>query len=261
MNIIDFWKEYVAERSHYSQYDKKDFLQALSTNVPNWKEQIKNRDIWPDLHCYGRNINESLFVDVIVEEAGIDFACYLAENATTFMDEVSAMSYCTKRISSNWSSFPHAVQEKILTYKLKEFLDECLRNADLWANLSAEQKASVLKKAEQAERSYVFDIMLFNLWSNELNYKDTPYVQFSTSMFKHLKEELLNENDTQRRRESLRHLECRLGGWDMPLVYKVFTCLRYTPSQKLSEIKQVAIDDESARQIDAVINQIRNLVE
>ena len=261
MNIIDFWKDYVSERTHYSQYDRNDFLQALANNVPNWKEQVKNRDIWPDLHCYGRNINETIYTDVIIEEAGIEYACYLAENATTFMDEASGLSYCTRHISSNWSSFPRKVQDKILSLRLKQFLDECLRNADLWKNLSTEQKASVLREAEQSERSYVFDIMLFNLWSNELNYKDTPYVHFVSPTFQHLKEELSYETDMRRRQDILRHMESRLGGWNMPTVSNVFTRLHYTPSERLSTIQQVAIDEESAQQVDAAIRQIRNLVE
>ena len=238
MNIIDFWKDYVSERTHYSQYDRNDFLQALADNVPNWKEQVKNRDIWPDLHCYGRNINETIYTDVII-----------------------GLSYCTKHISSNWSSFPRAVQDKILSFHLKQFLDECLRNADLWKNLSTEQKASVLREAEQSERSYVFDIMLFNLWSNELNYKDTPYVHFVSPTFQHLKEELSYETDMRRRQDILRHMESRLGGWNMPTASNVFTRLHYTPSERLSTIQQVAIDDESAQQVDAAIRQIRNLVE
>lgn len=257
MDIIEFWKQYITGRTNF-QYDRDDFLQALTTNVPDWKEQVRNREIWPDLHSQGNYVNETICTDVIIEGAGLEFACYLVETGGRCLDSVVALSFCVKHISTDWGSFPMIIKEKILSYRLKDFLDECREIPSLWADLEKELKAKVLNEVESSEKLYTSDFLLYNLWSSELNYRNTPYLKFATTEFKQLKEEILRHQD-----DGMHH-ERRLERWNMPVISVVLNSLRYQPSTKLNDIKEVATlaaDNDTVSFVTSLKNNIRHFVE
>lgn len=265
MNIIEFWKNYVAGKTHYSQYDKKDFLEALSANVPDWKEQVKNKEIWPDLHSQGDNIAEPPFTDVIIEQAGLEFAYYLTENqwGLKHLDACSALDFCVKHISSNWNEFPDAIKSKILKFHLQEFLMECNTDLTLWKNLSKEHKSLVLEEAKDSEKNYFSDLTTYLLWSKELNYKKSPYVFFITSRFKHIMGNILREQEHGEHRRQIQGMtESLLQGWDMPSIIE-HGIMEYEPSKKLRELKHIieqTSDESSIKYINSVKSDIKNVM-
>jgi len=141
MNIIEFWKKEVSTRNHYSQYDREEFLKKLEENVPDWREQVKDKNIWPDLHMQGSNINETVYLDVILEEAGLEYAYFLIENKkfSSHIDAHCALHYCRKRISTDWNNFPEIVKDEILQYCSRDFSMECYNNLSLWNSLTVKR--------------------------------------------------------------------------------------------------------------------------
>ena len=259
MNIINFWKDYIIGKTN-SQYDRNEFLQALNTNVPDWKEQVKNKDLWPELHSQGNFINECDYTNVIIEEAGLEFACYLVENqwGKRHLDASSALSFCVNHISTDWEDFPIKVKEKILLHELSSFLKECQQNPSLWAGLDKGLKDIVLNEADSSERAYISDLLLYSLWSKKLNYEDTPYVRFVTDEFIHLKDGIKRDPNGGR------HYAHMLQRWEMPSISEDLGHLRYQPSSKLNAIKIVtshAEDYDSVSFIQALENSIRHIEE
>ena len=269
MNIIEFWKNYVADKTHYSQYDKKDFLEALSANVPDWKEQVKNKEIWPDLHSQGDNIAEPPFTDVIIEQAGLEFAYYLTltENqwALKHFDASSALDFCVKHLSSNWNEFPDAIKSKILKFHLKEFLMECNTDLTLWENLSKEHKSLVLDEAKDSEKNYLSDLTTYLLWSKELNFKKSQYVFFITSHFNHIMDNIFREQEHGEHRRPIQGMtESLLQGWDMPSIVEQDGIMEYVPSKKLRELEQIVKqtqDEESLQFIRSLKFDLSNAIE
>lgn len=266
MNIIEFWKNYVAGKTHYSQYDKKDFLEALSANVPDWKEQVKNKEIWPDLHSQGDNIAETPFTDVIIEQAGLEFAYYLTENqwGLKHLDASRALDFCVKHISSNWNEFPDAIKSNILKFHLQEFLMECNTDLTLWKNLSKEHKSLVLEEAKDSEKNYFSDLTTYLLWSKELNFKKSPYVFFITSHFNHIMDDILREQEHGERRRQIQDMtEHLLQGWDIPSIVEQNGIMEYEPSKKLRELEHIieqASDENSLNFIHSVKSNIENIM-
>lgn len=266
MDIIEFWKNYISNNEANHSYNRQDFLEALSTNVPDWKEQVKNKEIWPDLHSQGQYINETLFTDVIIEQAGLEFAYYLTENqwALKHFDASSALDFCVKHISSNWNEFPDSIKNKILEFHLKEFLSECGINLTLWKNLSEKQKSLVLEEAKDTEKSYFSDIATYMLWSKELNFKKSPYIIFITQRFNHIMDDILREQEHgDGRRQTQYMTESLLQGWDMPSIVEQNGIMEYEPSKKLRELEHIieqASDESSINYINSVKSDIKNIM-
>ena len=257
MNIVDFWKESVAEKTHYSQFDENEFLQGLSVNVPDWREQVKNKEIWPDLQCYSNNICELSYLKLIINEAGVDFACFIVEHHWdgAFHNAANALTYCAENVVLHWSDFTDFVKEKILKHELYLFLRKCLESQDLWNSLGTVHKDLILRDLDYHEKAYLSDLLMFNIWSKELNFKKNPYVRFVTDHFKHI---LYSVEDC-----SDRQIERRIEEWDIPCIYDVHDSLHYNPSRKLIDIEHIASlvgDEEVKSRINTLKQEVRNFI-
>lgn len=285
MNVIEIWKAEVAKRNHYSQYDKEEFVKILNTQCPDWREQIRDKRIWKDLHTYGSNVNETLYLDVFLEELGLEYAYFMTNCQKGILDAVSALNYCCEFIGTDWKDFPLDVKERILEHHLPAFLNESKQNAGLWNSLTDLQKKSVLDEAILMESKYVSDLIVYLIWKNELKCKNTPYLVFQTSRFKHTVEEIrrINERrnddtDENRRRHDEdfleREFDFHLRSFDIPkidservpavMAAQGLGRLSYTPSDKISLLRdaaEVANDSASVKVIDKALGDIRSEVE
>ena len=261
MNIVDFWKELVADWQSYKDFiSNEEFIEKLNENVPEWKQEVKDENLWPELHSYSGNVAES-YVRVIIDEAGLDFAYYLIKNqwGKLHLDASRALDYCCEHINE-WNSFPNDIKEKVLEHELIVFLNECQQNESVWQSLTETQKGIVFDGLATEEYKYVSDILLFKLWSEELNYKESPYVIFETDIFRHVYEESIHQMGAEESR--VRMLESRLRNWNMPeIIVENEQILSYIPSRKLQQIKDIAEsynDQLSIAIIDNVVCKIKN---
>ena len=259
MNIVDFWKESVAEKTHYSQFDENEFLQALNVNVPDWREQVKNKEIWPDLHLYSKNVGEGGYLKLIINEAGVDFACFIVEHHWdgAFFNAAIALTYCAENAVLHWFNYTDFVKEKILKNDLYLFLRNCLESQDLWKSLSTVHKDLILRDLDYQEKAYLSDLLMFNIWSKELNFKKNPYVRFVTDHFKHLL------YSVERERCSDREIERRIEKWDIPRIYDGHDSLHYNPSRKLIDIEHIASlvgDEEVKSRINTLKQEVREFI-
>ena len=280
MKIVDFWRDFVATHSTANNYDADIFVAQLNENVPDWREQVRDRDIWPELHTQGNNYSESSYIDVIIREAGLEFALYLAENQSKWPDSGCAFRYCLEHIHNNWIVFPDSVKEKILNSYLREFLNACLEHRETWNSLSDHQKRSIFDNLK--EDQYVSDLLLLKMWAEELDFRRTPYLAFTNHDFQHFADRVIRERErnwerdrddidiTDRDRdrgrdrfermleEHLRHLR----QWDWPtLTFDFNRYPIYTPSTKLQSLRDVANfcqDEDSLTRINRIIRDIEH---
>ena len=264
MNIVDYWKELVSKCQSAKDFGVgQDFVKKLDENVPDWRQQVKDRNLWPDLHSYTANFGDLSYFKVILREAGLDFAYYLIQNqwGKRHIEASLAISYCLEQCNL-WNSFPDYVQEKVLEVDslLRTFLNECQQNVDVWSLLTEKQKSSIIDNLAKNEEKYVSDILLFKLWGDEFNYKVSPYIIFKTDHFKHIAEEIVCNSNRDDFFE--RMIEHRLEGWDIPrvdLMHGIFWA--YTPSEKLKRLKNVAqscMDETNLDKINSIANSIQN---
>ena len=141
----------------------------LNADVPDWRLQILNKEIWPDLHCYSTNAMELDYFDIIMIKAGVEFAAFLVETKwdVLILDAVYALKFCAERVLAHWNDFSDFVKDKILLHELYVFLTKCHCRPEIWMSLTAEQKDSLLKELEYHEKAYISDLLMFNLWSRE----------------------------------------------------------------------------------------------
>lgn len=262
MNIVDYWKNLVANCQSDKDFgSSEEFIEKLNENVPDWRLQVKDRNLWPGLHSYSQNVGETYYVSVIINEAGLDFAYYLIQSqwGKLHLDASQALTYCCEHINE-WNSFPDFVKEKVLDCELRAFLNECLQNANIWQSLTEIQKRKIFDALSTEEEKYVSDILLFKLWSEELDYKKTPYVIFKTDIFKSTLKEIIRQIDRDDRHFKM--IEHRLRGWDIPEVRVVLdSVLSYHPSEKLQMLKDVAEscnDQSSITIIDNIVSKIKH---
>jgi hypothetical protein len=271
MKVSELWREEVEKRDHYSQYNKEEFVQILNTRCPDWKEQIRDEAVWPELHLYGANLNETLYLDVFLEELGLKFAYYLvAQQDKHFLASVCAADYCSKHIATHWAEFPDVVKNEMLKDRyLRAFLKACLDDASLWNSLSAEQKKKMLDKLENDEPRYVSDHLLFLMWSHDLNYGDSQFLFFDTEDFRRaVRDFRRREERDPHREEDIRMIEHQISRWDIPyvttrqaaaLAYR-YGPIGYVPSRKLqllTDVAEFAGDKESL----AVLNRLQHELE
>ena len=261
MNIVDYWKNLVAKCQSYKDFcSSEEFVEKLNENVPDWRLQVKDKNLWPELHSYSRNVAETNYVSVIINEAGLEFAYFLIQSqwGKKHLDASQALTYCCEHINE-WNSFPDFVKEKVLDCKLRTYLNECLQNANIWQSLTENQKRNIFDTLSTEEEKYVSDVLLFKLWAEELGYRQTPYIRFETDIFQMTLEEINHHRDRDRRHFEM--IEHRLRGWDIPEVRVVLdSVLSYHPSEKLQMLKEVAEscnDQSSITIIDKIISKIQ----
>lgn len=260
MNIVDYWKELVSGFQSAEDFgNEEDFVKKLDENVPDWKQQVKDKNLWPDLHSYSANIAETYYTDVIIRETGLEFAFYLIQTqwGKKHLDASLALDFCCEHINS-WNTFPDYVKEKILAYHLREFLNRCLQNVDIWQSLTFVQKSSIFVNLALYEEKYVSDILLFKMWKSELNFKISPYIIFTTDHFRHIAQEIVHNNRDDFFEERIEH---RLRGWDIPRVDLMpGEHLSYAPSEKLQLLKNVAEASGDTASLDT-INSVTNNIQ
>lgn len=262
MNIIEFWKEKESKCTNFD-FDATDFRNALDENVPDWKEQIRDKSIWPELHSNCSFINACIYTEVIIEELGYEFACYLMENPenTHGLDTYCALTYCAKHIQTDWTNYPEKVQNNLLDNNLKDFFRACNTNSNLWQLLSDVQKQNVIQTAANAEKNYVSDLLLLNLWQNELNFRKSPYLVFETQLFKDLARKIVSARQNNRR--ELNRLDSLLRRWEFPQINLLMNNLNYTPSEKISDLRHVihaANDSNAESYLEKEVDSIRNKI-
>ena len=270
MKVSELWREEVEKRNHYSQYDKDEFIQILNTRCPDWKEQIKDEAIWPELHSYGANVRETMYLAVFLEELGLKFACYLMEHPDKgILDSACAADYCSKHIATHWAEFPDKVKSQMLNGYLPTFLSACRGDISLWKSLSASQKKMVLDRVKTDEPNYVSDYLLFLMWAKELNFRDAGYLVFATEEFRRAAEMIIRDQEREPRREDyFRRIEHRIANWDIPriIVHHVAVLaanhrdLEYVPSKRLQtliDVAKLAGDEESL----AVLEKVQRAIE
>lgn len=262
MNVVDYWKNLVTKCQSYKDFcSSEDFIEKLNENVPDWRLQVKDKNLWPELHSHSQNVAESSYLSVIINEAGLDFAYFLIQKqwGKKHLDACQALSYCCEHINE-WNSFPNFVKEKVLDCELRIYLNECLQDANIWQSLTENQKSNIFDNLSTEEEKYVSDIILFKLWAKELDYKNTPYIIFETDLFKKTLKEINHLRDRDDRHFEM--IEHGLMGWDIPEVRVVHdSILSYHPSEKLQLLKEVAEscnDQSSIAIIDKITSKIQN---
>ncbi|MEE0991181.1 MAG: hypothetical protein UIC45_07670 [Paludibacteraceae bacterium] len=266
MNVVQFWKELALSHKSYEDfYTTEKFIELLDENVLDWKQQVKDKDLWPELHSYSKNVAESYYLSAIINELGIEYACYLVENESTpHLNAAQALDYISEHLDK-WTTFSEIVKQEILDFKLRNFLTECSNNYDYWNSLTKEQKDNVLAKLRIEETQYVSDLLLFNIWSNVLNYSYSPYIVFSTSEFRHMQQEIMrdmdrNENGDRDDRFLNERIMHRIDRWDMPkLNFIEDDSLLYQPSSKLDMLLLVSEnckDETSLKAIQMIKSEI-----
>ena len=253
MNIIDFWKEFVSRKKHQSQLDKNEFLWMLNADVPDWRLQILNKEIWPDLHCYTTNAMELDYFDIIMREAGVEFAAFLVETkwGVLILDAVYALKFCAERVLTHWDDFSDFVKDKILLHELYVFLTKCNCRPEIWMSLTVEQKDSLLKDLEYHEKAYISDLLMFNIWSRELEFKKNPYVRFMTDHFKTMYFSVMEFSG--------KGAENRIKVWDVPVIIDEKVRLQCHPSMKLTLLENIAFfagDEETTSRIEALKKEV-----
>lgn len=259
MNIIDFWKQEVDKRTHYSQYDGNEFLENLDKNVPDWKEQVRDKTLWPNLHCQGMNINETCYLKVIIEAAGLEFAEYLVENQWNgkHLDSSVALDFCTEYINTCWFNFSDFTKEKIIEFKLRQFLSECSTNVVIWNSLEDKWKIKIVLNAITKENLFISDVLLFKIWSEKMNFEDYQYLVFQTEHFRHAARDV-KECDSMHRHP--RHIEHYLERWDIPKVFLMGDRLQYSRSEKIILLETVlnnSTDNENMKLLKTFIDNIK----
>lgn len=261
MNIIDFWKQEVAKRTNYRQFDKEEFVKNLTTNVPDWKEQIKNKSIWPDLHTQGNNIAETIYTEVIIEAVGLEFACFLVKTQwdERHLDARCALDYCCAHIGEHWDQLSLFVQNKVLKCELRIFLSVCETQIDIWKSLTNEQKANVIKNVSEEEKQYFSDLLMYNVWKNELSYKESPYIVFISDCFQHTANEIMYRQHDDR---NIDFAEQYLQSWNIPrLTLEFGDRLEYHPSERINSLRRVLLlvdDKDSLNDIEAIISMLNH---
>lgn len=265
MNVVDYWKNLVAKCQSSKDFcSSEDFIEKLNENVPDWRLQVKDKNLWPELHSHSQNVAESSYLSVIINEAGLDFAYFLIQSQweKKYLDAYQALSYCCEHINE-WNSFHDFVKEKVLDCELRIYLNECLQDANIWQSLTENQKSNIFDNLSTEEEKYVSDIILFKLWAKELDYKNTPYIIFETDLFKKTLKEINHLRDRDDRHfEMIEHRLMRWDRWDIPEVRVVHdSILSYHPSEKLQLLKEVAEscnDQSSIAIIDKITSKIQN---
>lgn len=116
MNIIDFWKSEVYRWADDSGFDKEAFLKALSEEVPDWKEQIRDKSIWPDLKPQSNALHEVEMMKIMIEELGTKFACYFIETRIEPIygrARMAAIDYCLEHAENEWDSYSDEVKREV----------------------------------------------------------------------------------------------------------------------------------------------------
>ena len=97
MNVVDYWKNLVVKCQSYKDFcSSEDFIEKLNENVPDWRLQVKDKNLWPELHSHSQNVAESYYLSVIINEAGLDFAYFLIQRqwGKKHLDASQGLSYC-----------------------------------------------------------------------------------------------------------------------------------------------------------------------
>lgn len=167
------------------------------------------------------------------------------------------------RSNKNWEEFSNNERIEILKTKTKEFVLECKTNNKLWRSLTNEQKLTLFNELESMENQYITDYFLLLLWRTELNFSESRYLQFSTNIFRYLQQDILK--DTEKDRASDEYTEWifqQINKWSIPtLSFKLESSMLYTPSQKLQDLRQIAIDGgdkESLCILDSIVININD---
>ena len=260
MNIVEYWKELVAECHSNTDFDSEDFIAKLNDNIPDWKQQVKDKSLWPGLHSYSKFPDEAGYTKVIINEAGLEFAYYLIQNqwGKRHVDASLALDYCCDQINL-WNSFPDDVKQKVLDLRQRVFLNECLHDENAWLSLTEKQKGSIIDHLAMEEEQYVSDLLLFKIWQEELSFKESVYIRFKTGPFRHTAAEIMLDRDNAE--ESAEMLEFRLNGWDFPKVDLQDGLLLYIPSKKLQMLKNIAEnskDKDFVIKIETIISEIQD---
>lgn len=242
MKVSEFWKQHVNGRG-VDGFDREEFVSSLTVSVPDWREEIRNEDIWPELHSQGSNINEVAYTKIFIDELGLEYAFFLIRDqwGKRHHDASCALEYCVRYIITDWDKYPDFVREKILSCKLKDFLLVCVNNPWLWNQLSETEKCGVVWTAISEEKNYVMDVMMFNVWKNELSFKETPYVLFMTDEMKSMAREFsaCQEKDRMVLSRMIRRLS---RNWNIPrLMWSMFPddTVQYCKSGKISCLQAV----------------------
>ena len=229
MDVVDYWKQYIETHNAFS-LNRDEFREGLISCVPDWKNQIRDRSLWPNLTGHSRYINESTLFRVILEELGIEFANFVIETewGIRHMEACASLDYCASRIHSNWNDFSNITKRRILEFHLKNFLDCAVENHSLWSSLEDSFKNSLIGEAISCEKDYISDILLFKIWKEELHFSDSSYIYFVTNEFKYRYRDIIDtmNQDRERRDEMQNRGRIRRNarmyripeGWDVPLL-------------------------------------------
>lgn len=263
MNIINYWKELVANCHSYEDFvSSEEFIKKLNENVPDWKQQVKDKNLWPDLHSYTWNIGESSYTSAIIAEAGLEFAFYLIQKGGGNLDDVLALDFCCKHLNL-WNSFPCNIKEKVLDFRLRNFLRECQQNIIIWQSLTEGEKNRIFDNLATEEENYILDLLLFRLWADKLNYEESPYIKFKTDHFRHVEREITHRKERDNRffDDRINHM---IERWEIPGIdLQHHNYLSYTPSRKLQLLKEVAEscnDQQSITTLDNIVNKIKYIL-
>ena len=265
-NIVDFLKNEVAIRNN-TQFNRDEFVQLLNENVPDWREQVKDKSLWPDLHTQSSYVNEKCFLDVIIEEAGLEYASYLIETqwGKRHLDASAALDYCARNIMTDLQNMPETVIDKILLFKQREFLNECLANTNLWNSLSCEKRFNFVDYICKEEMDYCWDIMLFMIWKDVLNYEDNKYIVFRSEKFSRIQKRIIATMQRNQSRGGLEeNIEHLLSDWDCPSITNDGIVLDYAQSLRLQWLRNVVLavgDTKSSNAISTVVENIKEKIE
>ena len=287
MNVVDYWKQYIETHNNLS-LNKDEFREGLISCVPDWKNQIRDKSLWPNLIGHSRYINESILFRVILDELGVEFANFVIESewGKRHMEACASLDYCASRIRSNWNDFSNITKSRILEFNLKQFLDCAGVNDSLWSSLEESFKSSVIEEAISCEKDFISDILLFKIWKEDLHFSGSSYIYFVTNKFQNEYRDIRdNMNQDRERRAEMQNrgrirrnriMDGTLMGWDIPrlsfgrdeedpfepmFVRRGINRPEYHPSGKIQQIQEVltiAGDQDNLSKLRTAIMNIRN---
>jgi len=233
MKVSDFWKEYQQGRK-WSDFDANEFISLLSENVPDWREQIKDKSIWPELHTYANSGNDGVCLLEIIKELGVEFACFILETPPSYFDEKIAINYCVDNIDANWKKYQKNVRERVVKCRTWEYFDACNRNPNIWFGLDLNERKEYVEYIIESEKILFHDVLMFNLWKSGMNFQGNPYLKFSTGIFRLLKSEIVGNYFDASNSNTF------LDSWEMPRIEHFFEeIIEYFPSERLKKMEQV----------------------
>jgi len=287
MNIIEYWQQVVQGCDHPWEYDKEDFLEELDEKVPGWKEQVRKRSNWPHFHLQGDNPEELELFSVILEEAGLEFALQLIEKHDDWNIESDlALELCASYAGTEWDSYSETLKDQLLETKLNPVLPQFQEYPELWCSLSPFRKRAVMDKVLSQEQLYVADLMLYTVWSDELQFKELDHLHFATRAFQNaydlyfLEEETPDEVDhfdetatnpfqrayhlqlqQEKASEEVDLFDEIMQSWEVPELVPIEDGkMKYVPSYRIMTLRfvtELADDDENTAAIKKTINQLQ----